>query len=208
MFDVKQQINAVSRRVGSRTLEAGEARTVTVSQTYDTDLDDLWEAVTTAERIARWFLPVTGELKLGGHYQLQGNAGGTVTACDAPRAFDATWEMGDQVSWIEVRLSAVDGGTLFELHHIALVGEHWDTYGPGAVGIGWDGAVLGLAMYLDTGAGMTHEAAAEWMTSPEAMQFYTASGRQWIEADIASGADPAKATEVGERTIGFYTGAA
>lgn len=84
MFDVKQQINAVSRRVGSRTLEAGEARTVTVSQTYDTDLDDLWEAVTTAERIARWFLPVTGELKLGGHYQLQGNAGGTVTACEAP----------------------------------------------------------------------------------------------------------------------------
>src|ERR1700749_1989309 len=144
MFDVTEQINAVRRQVGSRTLEAGEARTVTVSQTYKTDVDDLWDAVTSAERIGRWFLPVTGELRLGGRYQLQGNAGGTVTACQPPTAYDATWEMGDQVSWIEVRLSPVDGGSRFELHHIAVVGEHWDTYGPGAVGIGWDSMLLGL----------------------------------------------------------------
>ncbi|GAA3433720.1 SRPBCC family protein [Kutzneria kofuensis] len=208
MFDVKQQINAVSRQVGSRTLAAGEARTVTVSQTYKTDIDDLWDAVTSAERIGRWFMPVTGELKLGGHYQLQGNAGGTVTACEPPTAFDATWEMGDQVSWIELRLTPVDGGTRFELHHIAIVGDHWDTYGPGAVGIGWDGAVLGLAMHLETGEGMSPEAAAEWMASDEAKEFYTASGRRWTEADIAFGTDPAKAKEVGDRTIAFYTGGA
>jgi uncharacterized protein YndB with AHSA1/START domain len=206
MFDVKQQINAVTRTVGNRTLDAGEARTVTVSQTYQTDIDDLWDAVTTAERIARWFLPISGELKVGGHYQFEGNAGGTVTACDAPRAVDATWEMGDQVSWIELRLTEVDGGTRFELNHIAVVAEEWDTYGPGAIGIGWDGAVLGLAMYLATGAGMAPEEAAAWMASDEAREFYTASGRQWIEADIAAGTDPAKAKDGGDLAIGFYTG--
>jgi uncharacterized protein YndB with AHSA1/START domain len=208
MVDVKQQINAVSRQVSGRTLEAGEARTVTLSQTYKTDVEDLWDAVTSAERIGRWFLPVTGELELGGRYQLQGNAGGAVTACRPPTAYDATWEMGDQVSWIEVRLSPVDGGARLELHHIAVVGEHWDTYGPGAVGIGWDGMLLGLSNYLATGEGMDQAAAAEWMATDEAKEFYTASGRQWTEADIAFGTDPAKAREVGDRTIGFYTGGA
>ena len=208
MFDVTQQINAVRRQVGSRTLEAGEARTVVVSQTYKTDIDDLWDAVTSAERIGRWFLPITGDLKLGGSYQLQGNAGGTVTACQPPTAYDATWEMGDQISWIEVRLSPVDDGARFELHHTAIVGDHWDTYGPGAVGIGWDGMLLGLATYLATGRNMTPAEAAEWMVSDEAKAFYTASGHLWTEADIASGTDPVKAKETGDRTIAAYTGAA
>jgi len=106
MIDVTEQINAVRRQVGGRVLEAGEARTVVVGQTYGTGLDDLWDACTNPERIPRWFLPVSGELKLGGKYQIEGNAGGTITRCDAPHGFDATWEYGGDVSWIEVRLTA------------------------------------------------------------------------------------------------------
>jgi uncharacterized protein YndB with AHSA1/START domain len=56
---------------------------------------------TNPERIPRWFLPVSGELKEGGRYQLEGNAGGTITRCDPPHGFDATWEMGSDMSWIE-----------------------------------------------------------------------------------------------------------
>ena len=33
-------------------------------RSYDTTVDDLWEAITTPERLARWFLPVEGDLKL------------------------------------------------------------------------------------------------------------------------------------------------
>ena len=51
MIDVTQQINAVRRRVGTRVLEAGEARTVTISQTYRAGLEDVWDACTSAERI-------------------------------------------------------------------------------------------------------------------------------------------------------------
>ena len=39
-------------------------------------------------------------------YNVSLNAGGTITACDAPRQFASTWEFGGQVSWIEVRLVA------------------------------------------------------------------------------------------------------
>ena len=47
------------RTVGAR-VEAGEARTVTISQIYAADVDDVWDACTNAERIPRWFLPCHG----------------------------------------------------------------------------------------------------------------------------------------------------
>ena len=109
MIDVTQQINAVRRQVGKRVLEAGEARVVTIARIYHAELADVWDACTNAERIPRWFLPVSGELRLGGHYQLEGNAGGTIERCDPPRGFAATWEFGGDVSWIELRLEPDDG---------------------------------------------------------------------------------------------------
>ena len=78
MIDVDHQINAVRRTVGDRTLEAGEARVVTISQSYATDAADLWDACTNIDRIPRWFLPITGDLRVGGHYALEGNANGTI----------------------------------------------------------------------------------------------------------------------------------
>ena len=106
MIDVTQQINAVRRQVGTCVLEAGEARTVTVSQSYDAPIEDVWDAYTNPERIPRWFLPISGDLRVGGRYQLEGNASGTIERCDPPSSVAATWEYGDQVSWIEVRLTA------------------------------------------------------------------------------------------------------
>ena len=70
MIDVTQQINAVRRTVGTRVLEAGQARTVTISRTYGAAIEDVWDACTNAERIPRWFLPVSGDLRLHGRYQL------------------------------------------------------------------------------------------------------------------------------------------
>src|SRR5256885_338647 len=162
MIEVTEQISAVRRVVGTRVLEAGEARTVIISRTYDAELDDVWDACTSPERIPRWFLPVTGELRLGGRYQLEGNAGGTVQACDPPKGFAATWEYGGETSWIEVRLTEVLGGTQFELEHVAHVGDvKWAEFGPGAVGIGWDLGLLGLALHL---AGESLEG-PEWIAS-------------------------------------------
>lgn len=212
MIDAKQQISSVSRRLGDRTIEAGKARVLTISQVYKNDIEQVWDACTNAERIPRWFLPVSGELRLGGRYQLEGNAGGTIERCDPPRSFAATWEMGGQVSWIELRLtSEPGGGTRFELEHTAHVDDHWDQYGPGAVGIGWDLGLLGLWLHLSSlaagGDGAVDQPAVQaWVASPAGREYMELSSASWTEADIASGTDPADAKARAGRTIAAYTG--
>ena len=157
MIEVTQQISAVQRQVGTRALPAGEARAMTISQSYHTTIDDLWEACTSADRIPRWFLPVSGELRLGGRFQIEGNASGTIERCDPPKGFTATWEYGGSVSWIEVSLSpAADGWTVLELAHIGHIDDQsWAEFGPGAIGIGWDMALMGLAIHLSRGMSPT-----------------------------------------------------
>ncbi|MGK5685196.1 SRPBCC family protein [Actinoplanes sp. URMC 104] len=209
MIDVSTQISAVRRELGTRTLEAGEARVSTISQVYDTDIDDLWDVVTNPERIPRWFLPIEGDLREGGHYQITGNASGTVSKCDRPRGFSATWEFGGQVSWIEVRLTPEGEGTRFELEHVAHVAdEWWDQFGPGATGVGWDGALYGLANYVADPSSTPADPAkmATWHETPEGRTFYRLSSDAWVAASIAAGTEPAAAKEAGERTYGFYTG--
>ena len=83
-IDSGDQIAAADRRVGTRALETGEAKVSSIAQTYPTPIEDLWDACTNAERIPRWFLPISGDLRVGGRYQLEGNASGTVQTCDAP----------------------------------------------------------------------------------------------------------------------------
>ena len=70
-------------------------------RSYGTTVEDLWDAVTNRERIPRWFLPVSGELQPGGRYQLEGNAGGVIMACEQLSHFTLTWEFGEDVSWME-----------------------------------------------------------------------------------------------------------
>src|SRR5215813_6540959 len=154
-------------------LEAGEARVITISQTYVGTVDDVWDACTNPERIPRWFLPISGDLRLGGHYQLEGNASGTVERCDPPRSFAATWEFGGQVSWIEVRLMAEAGDrTRLVLEHISHVDEQlWAQFGPGAVGIGWDMGFMGLAVHLSSGRPADPRESAQWAASAEGRQF-------------------------------------
>ncbi|EOD68620.1 SRPBCC family protein [Amycolatopsis vancoresmycina] len=206
MIDVSHQISAVRRTLGDRVLEGKEARVLTISQVYDTDVADLWDACTNPERIPRWFLPVRGELKVGGKYQLEGNAGGTVERCDPPNSFAATWEFGGNVSWIEVRLTPEGSGTRFELEHVAHVDDRWEEFGPGAVGIGWDSALVGLVLHLSApGTAVDPEAAMAWMMSPEGIRFMTASNDAWYEADVAAGADPAQARAAADRTLKAYT---
>ena len=209
MTDVRQQVSAVRRTLGSRTLEAGEARVSTISQVYDTGIDDMWEVVTSPERIGRWFLPITGELKQGGHYQLEGNAGGTITRCDKPHGYAATWEYGGEVSWIEVRLTPSAGGTRFELEHVAHVkDEFWEQFGPSATGIGWDMGLMGLAMYLSDPASPPPdaEAKAAWATSPDGLLLMRLSTDAWAAAAVADGEDPSVAAARADRCYGVYTG--
>ena len=203
MTDTSAQVPAVERRLGERTLPSGVAKVLTISQVYAADVADVWDACTNPERIPRWFLPVSGELKPGGHYQFQGNAAGTIEACDPPHSFAATWEFGGTVSWIEVTVTPEgDGRTRFTLAH---PDEHWNTYGPGAVGIGWDGGFLGLSGHLSGAPKIVPAEAMAWMSSADGKRFYTACGEAWYAADVASGTDPATARALADAAIAAYT---
>jgi uncharacterized protein YndB with AHSA1/START domain len=210
MIDVTYQISAVRRRVGTRLLEAGEARIVTVSQAYGTGVGDLWDACTNAERIPRWFLPVSGDLRAGGRYHLTGNASGTIERCDPPESFAATWEYGGDVSWIEVRLIAEgQDRTRLEIDHIAHVADtRWAEFGPGAVGVGWDMGLIGLAVHLASGRAVDPAEVAAWTASEDGKRFVSLSSERWGEASIAAGTDGPAARAAASRTTAFYTGTA
>jgi hypothetical protein len=164
--------------------------------------------LTSAERIPRWFLPVSGDLRLGGRYQLQGNAGGTITRCEPPRLLALTWEWAGTASWLTVSLAEDPaGGTRLELEHIAHVDdEFWDRFGPGAVGVGWDLALMGLARHLATGATVGRDGAAAWSASDEGKDFVRRSSEDWCRASIAAGADDAAARAAAARTTASYGG--
>jgi uncharacterized protein YndB with AHSA1/START domain len=209
MIDIVREIDAIQREVGSGRIAAGEGRTVRLRRTYDAPVDDVWDALTNPERISRWFLPISGDLRLGGRYQFEGNAGGEIVSCERPHRLRVTWAYGEDiapadVSELEVRLtSAGEQSTTLELVHTAVVPEdRWDEYGPGAVGVGWDGGLLGLSLHLRGGSIVDPMA---WQLSDEGRDFYTRSSLAWGAANEAAGADPVAAARAVANTTAFYT---
>ena len=192
-----------------RVLEVGERdgrpiEAVRARRSYNTSVDDLWDAVTDPERLARWFLPVSGDLKVGGTYQLEGNAGGEILTCDPPRKLSVTWVYGGDTSWVDVEFRSLDEGrSELELLHTAHVPEDfWDQYGPGAVGVGWDLTLTGLVFHF---AGVPNPG-DEWTLTPDGRQFAEASSAAWATASAAAGTPEDQARAAGQRTTAFYTG--
>lgn len=183
---------------------------VIASRVYPTTQDDLWDALTSAERLSRWFLPVTGDLRLGGRYQFQGNAGGTVEVCEKPDTIGVTWEYGGGVSWVALFLEPEGDGTRLELVHEAHVMPGFsEVYGPGAVGVGWDLGLMGLARHVEEpDASATPIEQTEWATSPEALEMYRASAMAWGRAAAEAGEPEEGAMAAAERTRAFYSGEA
>ncbi|MGW5877026.1 SRPBCC family protein [Nocardiopsis terrae] len=206
--DVDGQIQSVSRELRTGERDGEQTMVSSISQRYDTTVEDLWEACTSAERLRRWFAPVTGDLRLGGEYQVEGNAGGTIEACTAPHSFSATWEFGGNTSWITVRVDPEDDGARLTLKHTAPAdteSEFWQQFGPGATGVGWDLAFLGLAQYLHSGAAKPQEAEG-WEATEEGRRFISGSSAAWAEANVELGTPRADAEAARERTTAFYLG--
>jgi len=208
MIDIVQEIETAQREVASGRIAAGEGRSVRLSRTYDAPIEEVWDAVTSPERISRWFLPVTGDYRVGGRFQLEGNAGGEILSCDRPNRFRVTWAYGDvtdpaAVSELEVRLTPVgDGTTRLELDHTAIAPEEmWTEYGPGAVGVGWDQGLLGLTLHL---RGESVGDSMAWQLSDEGRAFAAASSAAWGAANETAGADPAVAAKGVANTTLFY----
>ena len=179
MFDLFEELAAIHRSVARD--DAADTVSVTVARTYDADRDDVWDALTNPERLPRWFYPITGDLRPGGTFQLEGNAGGDIRRCDRPTALQVTFGAPDSV--LDVRLADSGGGTTLELIHTVPVAMAGSGAGALFVGPGWDGALLGLGLHLrGEFVGDPLEAA----NSPEVIEFNRGSIDRWTEAVASS----------------------
>jgi uncharacterized protein YndB with AHSA1/START domain len=78
-----------TRILGSLRSADGKA-VVRMEDRYDTDIDDMWSALTDPRRLARWYGEVEGDLRLGGEFRSRVTASGwegtgRVEACEPPR---------------------------------------------------------------------------------------------------------------------------
>jgi uncharacterized protein YndB with AHSA1/START domain len=198
VIDVASQLNAIHRQV-EKQLPAdgsGERVSVRMRRSYDAPVGEVWDAVTQPDRIKRWLMPISGELRVGGSFQLEGNAGGEILTCEPPSLLRVTF--GAPTSIVEVRLTPDgDRDTVLELVHTVPIEMAQSGAGALYVGPGWDGALMGLGLFLRGEAVGDPVAAAN---SPEVQEFSKQSVHAWVEVVEDSGTATAEqlaaATEV------------
>jgi uncharacterized protein YndB with AHSA1/START domain len=124
---------------------------VRVEDVYDTDIDDLWSAITEPDRLARWIATVEGELRVGGIVQTQFTSTwegpGRIDVCEPPDHLVVTMEPGtDDEAVIEAVLSAEGGRTRLVVEErglpLGVLYKH---------GAGWQAHIEDLGRYLAGG---------------------------------------------------------
>ena len=83
-----------SRLLGSLRSEDGKG-IVRMEDRFNTDIDDLWSALTEPSRLARWYGQVEGDLRAGGEFRLLVHGSGwegtgRIEACEPPRRLVVT----------------------------------------------------------------------------------------------------------------------
>jgi uncharacterized protein YndB with AHSA1/START domain len=195
MIDIANHLKAIHREVGKRPIESGEGVAIVLRRSYDAQIEDVWDAVTNPDRMKRWFLPVSGDLRVGGTFQLEGNAGGEILRCEPPRLLKVTF--GGPTSLVELRLtSAADSGTTLELEHTVPIEMAGSGAGALYVGPGWDSALMALGLFFGGEVSDDPVAAAN---SPQGQEFSRQSVLAWatvVESSGTAGTDEiAAATE-------------
>ena len=113
---------------------------VRMEDRFDTDIDDLWSALTDPRRLARWIAEVDGDLRLGGEFHrasADGESTGRVDACEPPRRLVVTFRDSDPQpgqpaqTEIEVTLSPDGDGTLLVAEERGLPVPLLAAYGAG-----------------------------------------------------------------------------
>jgi len=180
--DMLEELAAAHRAVGRRAGQDGEVVAVQLRRSYDAQRADVWDAVTDPDRLARWFSPVSGELRLGGTFQVEGNAAGEVLQCAPPEHLRVTW--GGPTSLVDVRLTADGDSTVVELEHSVPIEIAQSGAGALFVGPGWDVGVLALGLFL---RGEDIGDPAAWENSPEVQRWSARVIDAWSEVALASG---------------------
>jgi len=150
---------------------------VRVEDRYDTDINDLWSALTDPARLARWYGQVEGDLRLGGQFRVYLQADdwdgtGRVEACEPPRRLRVTTRETDD-SWrkgrgaqpfdaaIEATLTADGDQTILAIEVRGMPLDRIAFYGAG-----WQIHAENLAAYLAGRQGGDTEARWDELVPP------------------------------------------
>lgn len=119
----------------------GDDAEVVFRRRYPTPPADLWDALTTPERAARWLGVLRGELRPDGAYELylgverpdaDDVARGRVLRCEAPSTLEVTWAFpGERPTHVHVGVEADGDGSVLELTHTGLTPPAARGYGGG-----------------------------------------------------------------------------
>ncbi|WP_193106564.1 SRPBCC domain-containing protein [Brachybacterium sp. FME24] len=216
------QLTEVTRTVSP----AKAGNTVSLAQTFPVDPEELWSALTIGDHLTAWFGRASGEVAEGGRFELPDmETRGSLLAVDAPHRLLLTWESGGSTSEMELLVTPVEaapattadtdadashggtgGGSRFELRHTVPADAHWATFGPAAVGCGWDAALYALALHLEDPSAELMDRLGRFAGSPAGAEFTRATADAWFEAHVASGSDKKPARKASVRTAAFYLG--
>jgi uncharacterized protein YndB with AHSA1/START domain len=135
---------------------------VRLEHRFDTDIDDVWSAITDPDRLARWHARIEGELRAGGTFrryveEADWDGTGRVEVCEPPRRLvvttresDESWRKGQGVPPFDQTLDAMltaDGEqTILAVEIGNLPLEPLAFYG-----VGWQLHCEALAAYLAGG---------------------------------------------------------
>jgi uncharacterized protein YndB with AHSA1/START domain len=127
-------------RSGARILgslrSAGGRGIVRMQDRYDTDIDDLWSALTDPHRLTRWLGEVEGDLRLGGEFRARFADGyegtGRVEVCEPPRRLLLAMDAGQpEEGVIEVTLAADSDQTVLVWEERGMPLDSLAAYGAG-----------------------------------------------------------------------------
>ena len=156
------------RIIGTMRAHDQDRGVVRVEDVYDTSVDDLWQACTSPDRLARWIAVVSGDLVVGGevHAVFTSTWSGPVRidACDAPSHLLLTMEPGtDDETQVEAWLTAEGSRTRLVVEERGLPAGALPAYGAG-----WQahledlGRSLVLAGPVHADGWSEHEPASAW----------------------------------------------
>ena len=134
---VTSNAGAGNRLLG--TLRSADGKgVVRMEDRYDTDIDDLWSAITDPGRLARWYGEVEGDLRLGGVFRLRVFASGwegirRVEACEPPRRLLLVGKEQDEPDELvtEVTLTPDGDQTILVMEERGMPLEYLAGYGAG-----------------------------------------------------------------------------
>jgi uncharacterized protein YndB with AHSA1/START domain len=141
-----------SRILGSLRSEDGKG-IVRMEDRFDTDINDLWSALTDPDRLARWYAQVDGDLRQGGDFRaLVHGSGwegtGRIEACEPPQRLVVTTRelQAQHDTFLEATLTADGDHTVLVIEARGIPLDKLPFYG-----VGWQIHVEDLAAHIADG---------------------------------------------------------